>query len=155
MTDAVSQLLLDAALAAAPVMAGGIIMLVRQLVNYLKERRAARQYLFYLNLLEQTVIVTVKSLMPRVEQLKYQNPGGGLTAEQIQELQREARQLVLSQLSLAARQALQQLCRDLESMITARLEAALYDTKNNSRGKFGQESRGWWENQEEYRKRIG
>ncbi|CCO07598.1 hypothetical protein [Desulforamulus hydrothermalis] len=155
MTDAVSQLLLDAALAAAPVLAGGLMMLVRQLVNYLKERRAAGQYWFYLNLLEQTVSVTVKSLMPRVERWKCQNQNGRLTAEQIRELQREARQLVLSQLSQAARQALRQLCRDLESMIAARLEAAVYDTKNSRKGEPGQETRGWPENQGEDRPKIG
>ncbi|SHE66507.1 hypothetical protein [Desulforamulus putei] len=140
MAEEIRWLLADLLLAAVPVMAGGLTLLLHRLVKNLKDGFAARQYWFYLDLLEQTVTVVVKSLMPRVNQMKSLNQERRLTPEQITQVQREAREMVMNQLSQAARQALGRLYRDLDSMITARIEAEVFDVKRGGRPANLQES---------------
>lgn len=142
MAEEIRLLLTDLLLAAAPVMAGGLTLLLHRLVKNLKEGFAAPQYWFYLDLLGQTVTAVVKSLMPKVNQMKSLNQERRLTAEQISHIQREARELVFHQLSLAARQALARVCHDLDNVILSRIEAAVFDAKKGDGPANRQESHG-------------
>lgn len=130
MADEMRQLVLDLLLAVAPVITGWLGFLLHRLIKGVKEEFVTRKYWFYLELLDQTVAVTVKSLMPKVARLKELNQDRKLTEEQVRLIQAESREIVLTQLSQAARQALVRIYRDLNGVVAARIEADVFDVKN-------------------------
>lgn len=120
------QFLWEVFLAAAPVILGWATLLLHRFL-------ATRQGGFYLELLEQTVAVTVKALMTKVNEWKALNENGRLTPQQVQLIQQEAIKLVLNQLSAAARRALQRSYCDVEQVVAQYIEARVYDVKLSQR----------------------
>ncbi|WP_003543766.1 hypothetical protein [Desulfotomaculum nigrificans] len=122
---------LDILLALAPVLAGWTGLMVHRAANWLKEKLAAQELWFYLDLLDRTAAAVVRSLMPKIEQLKSLNENRKLTPQQIHLVQQEAKGLVLNQLSATARQALAKACQDLDSVVASRLEAEVFNAKSS------------------------
>jgi len=123
------QIITELALAIIPVLGSWLTYLVHQAAKWIKEQTRIPMLDKYIDILDQAVEITVKALMPYVDDLKQANKNGKLTPEQISRVRQEALNSVNSQLCRTARKVLKSIYHDLDSTISNKLEAKLFDVK--------------------------